>query len=356
MLSLLLRFGAAPRKDKQEIKVFSKLSGGFLGRIRRPRFANAYSVLRDLQDQAARLLVHANRPARYLALFVGSERLTSPSFPFVKELDSKEEQRVLDTFGGARRVDVLWDEDFTYAKDALRKMDLIVDFVDGQLAIESVSDDLHGLHLLEDALTPELEVFGFEEAVTEIELICNAKKVGKVDLFPHLQKLGYPYNNKTVNHVDFVELAKSKTLRKLDINLNGVLDKQVGLMTNLSVLSLLAKQPTNLPTELGLLTKLTDLKLYDDFEGTFPSEVGNMQGLRRLVVSRTNITSIPPELCDLKALLEMNLGRNGSMEGSLAQNFYKLKSLRVLCLYKTSMVDTPNMGGWYDVSSKLWKR
>ena len=50
-----------------------------------------------------------------------------------------------------------------------------------------------------------------------------------------------------------------------------------------------------------------------------------MQGLRRLVVSRTNITSIPAELCDLEALLEMNLGRNVSMEGSLAQNFSKLK-------------------------------
>ena len=356
MLSLLLCFGAAPRKDKQEIKVFAKLSNGFLGRIPRPRFANAYSVLRDLQDQAARLLAHTNRPARYLALFVGSERLTSPSFPFVKQLDSKEEQRVSDTFGGARRVDVLWDEDFTYAKDALRKMDLIVDFVDGRLAIKSAVDGLHGLHLLEDALVPELEVFGFEEAVTEIQLFCNAKNVGKVDLFPHLQKLGYPYNNKAVNHVDFVELAKSKTLRDLDINLNGVLDKQVGLMTNLTCLSLLANKPTNLPTELGLLTNLERLSLHKHFEGKFPSEVGNMQGLRRLVVARTNIANVPAELCDLEALLEMTLGRNGSMEGSLAQNFSKLKSLRVLCLYKTPMVDTPNMDGWDEVSSRFLKR
>jgi hypothetical protein len=353
MLSLLLCFGAAPRKDKQEIKVFSKLSNNFLGRIRRPRFANAYSVLRDLQDQAARLLVHANRPARYLALFVGSERLTSPSFPFVKQLDSKEDQQVFANLVGAGRIDVFWDEDFTYAKDALRKMDLIVEFVKGKLAIKSVSTNLQ---LNGDVLPPELEVFGLQEAVTKIQLFCNAKQLGGVELFPSLRHLAHPYFDGAVNQVDFTELAKSKTLRKLNINLNGMLEKQVGLMTNLSVLSLLAKQPTNLPTELGLLTKLTDLTLYDHFEGTFPPEVGDIKGLCSLVVSRTNITSLPPELCNLAALVKMELDRNELMKGTLAQNFSKLKSLRLLGLYKTPMVDTPNMDGWEEFAPNVWKR
>lgn len=322
-----------------------------LGKVCKPCCGDAYSVLRDLQDQAAKLLRHPNRPTRYLALFAGSKRLTSSSFPFVKHLTPHEDQQVFTELDGLGRIDVLWDEDVSHAENALRDMGLSVESVYEKLTIMNVDES----NSFEDALPPELEVFGFEEAVKKIKLFHFAKKLGSVELFPHLEKLEYPFNNGMVNEVDFVELAKSKTLYDLNINLNGTLGKQVGLMTNLTILSISALTATRIPTELGLLTNLTKLGLSDLFEGDFPSEVGTLQDLRSLTLSDTNITSVPTELCNLAALSEMYLYDNLFMKGSLAEHFTKLKSLRILYVYRT-LVDTGSMDGWEERGSKAWYR
>ena len=353
MLALRTWCGSPAQSEQQNVKVFSKLSGAFVCHVRPcwKDFKDAYSMLRDIQDQVAKLLVQPKLPSRYLALFVKSKRLTNSMFPFVKHLDVQEGRRVFDALGRARRVDVMWDEDFTYAKNVLQAMNLKVKFVGGQLTV----NDMIELDL-EDALPPELEVFGFQEDVEKIELLCKAKKLGGVELFPKLKHLVYTYKSRTVKHVDFFELAKSKTLHYLDINLNGLLDKQVGLMTNLTHLAISACEPTGLPTELGLLTKLTYLSLRNYFEGDLPSEVGNLQSLRRLVVSKTDITSAPPELCDLAGLLEMRLDGNKLMKGSFAQGFSKLQSLQRCSFYKTFLVDVGSMDGWKHLGLRVWER
>ena len=353
MLALRTWCGSPAQSEQQNVKVFSKLSGAFVCHVRPcwKDFKDAYSMLHDIQDQVAKLLVHPKLPSRYLALFVESKRLTSSKFPFVKHLDVQEGRRVFDALGGTRRVDVMWDEDFSYAKNVLQAMNLTVKFVGGQLTVKNMIE-----LYLEDALPPELEVFGFQEDVEKIELLSNTNKLGGVELFPKLKHLVYP-GDETVNHVDFVELAKSKTLHDLDINLNGLLDKQVGLMTNLTYLVISACKPTLLPTEIGLLTKLTNLSLYNQFEGNLPSEVGNLQGLRRLVVSKTDITSAPPELCDLAALFKMELDHNTLMKGSFAQGFSKLESLVEFSLYKTPLVDVGSMDGWKHLGGiRMWRR
>ena len=354
MLALRTWCGSSGLSEQQNVKVFSKLSGAFVCHVRPcwKDFKDAYSMLRDIQDQVAKFLVHPKLPSRYLALFVESKRLTNLMFPFVKHLDVQEGRRVFDALGGTRRVDVLWDEDFTYAKNVLQAMNLKVKFVGGQLTVKNMIElDL------EDVFPPELEVFGFQEDVETIEVVSNANKLGGVELFPRLKHLVYPYYKGRVNHVDFAELAKSKTLHDLDINLNGLLDKQVGLMTNLTHLAISACKPTGLPTEIGLLTKLTDLSLFGHFEGNLPSEVGNLQGLRRLVVSKTDITSVPPKLCDLAALLEMRLDGNKLMKGSFAQGFSKLESLQRCSFYKTFLVDVGSMDGWKRVTGiRMWRR
>ena len=353
MLALRTWCGSPGLSEQQDVKVFSKLSGAFVCHVRPcwKDFKDAYSMLRDIQDQVAKLLVHPKLPPRYLALFVESKRLTNSMFPFVKHLDVKEGRRVFEAFGGTRRVDVMWDEDFTYAKNVLQAMNLKVKFVGGQLTVKNMIElDL------EDALPPELEVFGFQEDVEKIEVVSNANKLGGVELFPKLKRLVYPYYRERVNHVDFFELAKSKTLQELDINLNGLLDKQVGLMTNLTHLEISACKPTRLPTEIGLLTKLTNLSLYNQFEGNLPSEVGNLQDLRRLVVYKTDITSAPPELCDLAGLLSIRLDSNKLMKGSFVQGFSKLESLRRFSLYKTFLVDVGSMDGWKHLGLRVWER
>lgn len=101
-------FGTLLRNNKQ-IKVYSKLGGSFLGSVLRPCSSDAYSMMRSLQDQVAKIFRHPRRPSRYLALFIGEKRLVGPSFPFVKTLDQEESKQVFDAVREASRIEVLWE-------------------------------------------------------------------------------------------------------------------------------------------------------------------------------------------------------------------------------------------------------
>ena len=127
MLCLHTHFGALPtRLASIKLKVFSKLGGNFLGFVDKPclqslqNAGKAYTMLRNMQARAALLLKHAYLPPRYLALYVGSKRLTIPSFPFEDCLD-QEQLGLLGALHGAERIDVMYDgdTDFDVAKASL---------------------------------------------------------------------------------------------------------------------------------------------------------------------------------------------------------------------------------------------
>ena len=84
---------STPNKpNNPKVEVWTRLGGGFLGFVDKPdcqSYRSVYYVLRNLQDQVAKFFSHPTRPSRYIALFVGDTRLTSPGFPFAESDDNK---------------------------------------------------------------------------------------------------------------------------------------------------------------------------------------------------------------------------------------------------------------------------
>ena len=166
MLSLLGWFGALPPSTcETSIKVYSKLGGIFLGAIQRPCSKNvdAYSVLRKLQDQVATWLFHPKMPPRYLVLFVGTLRLTSPDFPFVDQVDAKSSQQVLDLLGKALRIEATRDEDPTRAKDRLASKGLEVIVSGHKLSLFRWDGEY-----LKELLPMEVEAFTFGDTIHDV--------------------------------------------------------------------------------------------------------------------------------------------------------------------------------------------
>ena len=190
MLSLLACFGFQPtcnKTSKTSIQVYSKLGGIFLGTIQRPCLeeVDAYLVLRKLQDQVATWLCHPKMPSRYLALFVGTSRLTSLDFPFIHQVDAKSSQQVLDELGEAGRIDALWDEDLERAKSRLASKGLQVCVEEHKLLILR---KVQGIDVKE-LLPMEVEAYTFRDTIRGVWTNFNAQRLGCIHLPKELNRL-----------------------------------------------------------------------------------------------------------------------------------------------------------------------
>ena len=332
MLSLLACFGLLPCNETS-IQVYSKLGGIFLGAIRRPCVENkdAYSVLRKLQDTIATLLCHPKMPPRYLALFVGTLRLTSPDFPFVDQVDAKSSQQVLGALGEAERLDAMWDESEleAYAYVRLENRGFGVRLGENKLTTFSKKT-------IHDAfLPPELEAFTFYEPIKTLQVCFAVQHFRSIHTFPHLEELQIKF----VHKADFESLARIKTLVVLKMVL-PCLDGKVGALLSLQTLDVCQTRGGGIPASIGLLTNLKDLTLSGKFNLNVPSELGNLRGLKCLTIEGTNVSGvIPSELCRLTNLEELTLDNNLLLEGSLPKQFGNL-SLLTTCSCDNTHVNT----------------
>ena len=199
MLSLLACFGFPPRNKTCEtsIQVYSKLGGIFLGAIQRPCLkhnVDAYSVLRKLQDQVATWLRHPKMPPRYLALFVGTSRLTSPDMPFIDQLDVESSHQILDELGEALRIDIMWDDALERAKDRLESRGAQVGVSGHKLSLLRWDGKY-----LKELLPKEVEAFTFGDTIRDVSVNSGAETLGCVHLFPHLEK----FSSGRLKEVDF---------------------------------------------------------------------------------------------------------------------------------------------------------
>ena len=290
MLSLLAWCGFLPKK-LHEWEVYSKLGGNFLGRVHKVYYADAYTMVRSLQDQIALFYKHARRPPRYIAIFVDQTRLTSPSFPFVDKLDLQEAEKVFAAFGGARRIDVYWDESDDYTKHWLGDEGLYVQQTGTRLVVKSG----RGLNAkYNQALPLQLEIFALQATpIKRIKIVHDAHDLNGVDMFPHLEELSCRAEN-----VDFAALSRSKVLVFLDLEV-PILAHQVGVMHNLQTLKVKVTTASRVPTELGLLTNLSKLVLTGRLTGGLLSIVGNMQALVELTMESALLSELPVGLCKL---------------------------------------------------------
>ena len=349
MLSLLGWFGALPPSTcETSIKVYSKLGGIFLGAIQRPCSKNvdAYSVLRKLQDQVATWLCHPKMPPCYLALFVGTSRLTSPDMPFIDHLDAKSSQQILYELGETLRIDAMWDEDLTRAKSRLASKGLRVSVEGHKL---SILHKVQGIDVKE-LLPMEVEAYTFRDTIRGVWTNFNAQRLGCIHLFPNLEEL-------ECKEVDFKRLAKIKTLLRLHIS-TEFLNRDVGLMTSVQRLNVQVNFGS-IPDSIGLLTGLTELTLRG-FHGNIPSRLGDLVELKRLVIQNTKLSgSIPSDLCRLTKLSSLVLDNNPQLKGSLPEEFNTLSLLGVLCLEGTPVNTKRLLDGWQKCSlgfyySPLW--
>ena len=119
-----------------------------------------------------------------------------------------------------------------------------------------------------------------------------------------------------------------------DWGLQGEMPTELGKLSNLSSLQLIANQLTGeIPMELGKLSNLRWLLLWENqLTGEIPTELGELSNLRVLSLSSNQLTGeIPMELGTLSNLTELYLSSN-QLKGEIPVQLSSLKNLRQLDL------------------------
>ena len=354
MLCLHAWCGALPTSlvGPAKLQVFSKLGGNFLGLVAKPCFKSfedatkAYTMLRDLQAQAAMLLKHDYLPSRYLALYVGSHRVTSPSFPFKDCLD-QEQLGLVKALYGATRIEVMYDggTDFGVAKASLREKNLVaLEIGRTILCVDYIKFDRNSV--LNVLVQPELDVWAFSQDIKYLGFCNSAKRIGDLNSFPGLESLAMTMPS-SVRTVDFGSLASAcKSLERLCVRLGGDSSSLLGIgkLSNLKHLEVRVSGSgkATIPREVGSLSKLGSLLLRgQQITGQIPTEIGQLRDLHKLVLGDTNLSScIPSEFGNLARLIELDLSNNKLLHGELPQELNKLSNLKSLRMFSTTNVCT----------------
>jgi hypothetical protein len=304
MLCIGLHFGETFRPSLPKVTVRAKLGGkvlGFIDMLPTDLFAKApLCMVEKLQSQASKLLVHPYRPARYLMVFVGQVCLTGPSFAFTKQLGFELEQacQVASMLLKTKTIDVMYNEDDTYAMQALRtkckvsKRGHVLEVK--QLPTKYVYNNQYSIEQRFKVVLPELEAFGFNDGagcITCIDFETYGARLCSLKSFKFLEKLCiHARTDVLLKASDFELFAKSQVS---SMSLRFTSDKTprgLGLMTNLTTLDL----------------ECSVTKWYFEFEVPrrvrIPAEVGRLRNLKHLKIHGKGFhyDDLPLEITDLQ--------------------------------------------------------
>jgi hypothetical protein len=378
MLCVWLWCGATNLSSKaSKVQVFTKIGNNFVCNVEMTcnksspslQELQAYTILRYIQDQVARNLKHDYLPSRYLAIYVGSLRLTKPDFPFVDKLDAQESLQVLGALQRALRIDVMYDEveTFNHAKrfgKATRRGHTLV-FNNANIAPIITRKTL---------VVPELEVWALsgDTKLTTLEVFnTQADTFGKINLGPCLHTLRMCQGSQ-LSKANIADLVPCKALASLSINLHASPQNTLSGIGNLvNLLRLEVKvfiTRTNqqedvhegmcIPSEIAKLSKLRDLSL-QGVCGSIPKEIAKLACLETLHLFHTSLTSsIPPEIGQLSMLKDLYLYTNPLLTGLLPRELDDLEHLQQILIVDTPGVTTHGVmtHGHWDALQNKWHK
>ena len=346
----------------QQIKVWAKIGGKFLGFLERPCVANkaqtkqdVVSALCSLQAKVASWLPHPQRGPKHLLVFDGLIQLTPTEFAY--NTQSLDAQVVARHLGEAKDLHVLWNEDDSYAERVLGDQFLGAKLNQACLEVKAYHSFTMDRQVL---FFPELEAYKWKGKPIESARTCfKAYCLGDVSMFPGLRRLTLDRMVSMYNE-DFDNLAQCKDLVDLEVYLhNGwaptISSKVSSKITLLKGLTRLRISINNglstILSEIGSLGNLTSLDLQGlGFRGHIPPELGQLSKLKHLRIHRVDCKScIPSEFGNLKNLETLDLTHNDDLYGSLPGTLNELALLTRLDLSNTFNViigDTMERGVW----------
>jgi hypothetical protein len=355
MLCLSAWLGALPTRHVNKLKVYSKLGGSFLGFVDRPCLQNQvgslifYDTLRSLQDQVALIFKHKFLASKHIVVYVGTERLTKPDFPFVAQLDFEGQAQAASALQSVQSISVMYDVDLEAARASLKVRGLFAYKTANVLTGRQITRQITTLKprpRMAVLALPALDAWAFHYHVEHIQIFYEAKRIGSLAAFPCLKSL-----DGTVSKADFKRLATTcKRLERVWLHMDGPFTLcGVGELSNLQRLGVCyfkdedviytCHNGVRLPSEIGNLSKLTALTLEGrPFCGCIPTEIGTLQNLKHLVLRATSLThTVPTELGALANLEYLDFQHSRLLSGHMP-DLSHLQHLKVVSLF-----DTPNL-------------
>jgi hypothetical protein len=279
-----------------------------------------------LQDQIAVLLSNERAPPKYLALYVGDVRLTESDFPFVDQLDLKDQAKVVKYLQSARSVSAMYDTDVNNAEASLKARGLFVEVVKAgnKVCLEVEGKENNTMKVL---ALPELGTWSIHYRVDSLRCWHTANTLGDFSCFPFLRNLEM-HHPSSIKEANLKSLVACKLLKVLELTLKGcssTLDG-VGDLVNLKRIKIVVvsddeacNERFTIPTDVGKLSKLVGLYFSGlNVSGRIPTEIGLLTKLEVLDFRGTSLSGvIPSELCLLTSLRFCTLIGNRNLRGTL---------------------------------------
>lgn len=137
------------------------------------------------------------------------------------------------------------------------------------------------------------------------------------------------------------EIGQLTKLTELDLVANFLteLPSEIGQLSNLRILKLGGSDLTQLPSEIGNLSSLEQLEICCNELDDLPSEIGKLSNLRSLDLHGNRLTSLLPEIAQLRNLEVLYLTSNQLEQ--LTPQIGQLQNLRILGLHGNQLTTLP---------------
>ena len=118
MMCLTSWAGVAPTFKSNSLRLVFKLSGKFLGFLHVDSKLSTFETMKDLQDQASKLMRHQTRLSRDILFWKEQEELLPQGFAYMESLELNEEDRINKLFEEAKQqgLSMMYNEDDLWAK------------------------------------------------------------------------------------------------------------------------------------------------------------------------------------------------------------------------------------------------